>query len=131
MIALPLLKKEGFGALILENPYYGSRKPPGQTLSQVQYVSDLFVMGLTLMLECLVLRRWLKEEELGPVGITGASMGGHVRINWDGKRNEDWFTICCEVKIHVASSIRFLSASISIVTYFVNQLIVNLSSLLW
>ena len=78
MTALPLLKKEGLAAVILENPYYGSRKPLDQTLSQLLHVSDLFVMGLALMLECLVLREWLEEEGMGPVGITGASMGGHV-----------------------------------------------------
>ena len=79
MTALPLLKKEGLGAVILENPYYGSRKPQEQTLSQLLHVSDLFVMGLTLILETLVLRDWLEGERgLGPVGVTGSSMGGHV-----------------------------------------------------
>ena len=78
MTALPLLKREGLGALILENPFYGSRKPRGQTLSQVLHVSDLFTLGLSLMLECLVLKRWLEGEGWGPVGLTGISMGGHV-----------------------------------------------------
>ena len=36
-------------------------------------------MGLSLMLECLVLRKWLEGEGWGPVGVTGISMGGHVR----------------------------------------------------
>lgn len=78
MTALPLLKKEGFGAVILENPFYGSRKPQGQTLSQVFHVSDLLALGLSLMLESLVLKRWLEKQGLGPVGLTGISMGGHV-----------------------------------------------------
>ena len=65
---------------MLENPFYGSRKPPGQTRSQLLHVSDLLVMGLSLMLESVVLKKWLEEEVgLGPVGVTGASMGGHVR----------------------------------------------------
>lgn len=80
MTALPLLKKDGIGALILENPFYGSRKPRDQTLSQMLHVSDLFTLGLSLMLECLVLKRWLEGEGLGPVGLTGLSMGGHVRV---------------------------------------------------
>lgn len=88
MTALPLLKSDGIGALIIENPYYGSRKPKGQTLSQVLHVSDLFVMGLSLMLECLVLRKWLEGEGWGPVGVTGISMGGHVRR--EGGRRGRW-----------------------------------------
>ncbi len=68
------------GALILENPFYGSRKPPSQTRSQLLHVSDLFVLGLSLMLESVVLKLWLEEAGLGPVGVTGASMGGHVSV---------------------------------------------------
>ena len=64
---------------MLENPFYGSRKPPGQVRSQLNHVSDLFVMGLALIFECLVLRKWLEGEGLEPVGLTGVSMGGHVR----------------------------------------------------
>lgn len=64
--------------MLLENPFYGSRKPPGQIRSQLHHVSDLFVMGLALIFECLVLLEWLEGEGLGPVGLTGVSMGGHV-----------------------------------------------------
>lgn len=77
-MALPLLKKENMAALVLENPFYGNRKPQRQTASQLLHVSDLLAMGLSLMLECLVLKRWLEGEGLGPVGLTGLSMGGHV-----------------------------------------------------
>ncbi len=78
MMALPLLKREKMAAVILENPFYGSRKPPQQTRSQLLHVSDLLTLGLSLMLECLVLKKWLEGEGLGPVGLTGLSMGGHV-----------------------------------------------------
>ena len=78
MTALPLLKNEGIGALLLENPFYGSRKPKGQTRSQLNQVSDILVMGLALILECNILIGWLEREGLGPVGLTGISMGGHV-----------------------------------------------------
>ena len=77
-MALPLLKRENMAAVILENPFYGSRKPREQTLSQLLHVSDLLALGLSLMLECLTLKRWLEGEGLGPVGLTGLSMGGHV-----------------------------------------------------
>lgn len=78
MTALPLLKEDGIGALLLENPFYGSRKPKDQRRSQLNQVSDLLVMGLALILECHVLIGWLEREGLGPVGVTGLSMGGHV-----------------------------------------------------
>ena len=77
MTANPLLEA-GIGAILLENPFYGSRKPAEQVRSQLHYVSDLFVMGLALILECLLILRWLEGEGLGPVGLTGISMGGHV-----------------------------------------------------
>ena len=80
MTALPLLKRDKIGALILENPFYGSRKPKHQRLSQLLHVSDLFTGGLSLILECLVLKRWLEERGFGPIGLTGLSMGGHVRM---------------------------------------------------
>ena len=47
--------------------------------SSLRHVSDLLVMGAALSLECYVLREWLQCQGLGPVGITGISLGGHVR----------------------------------------------------
>ncbi|XP_060537240.1 protein ABHD18 isoform X2 [Cylas formicarius] len=86
VMAKPLLK-DGIGAIILENPYYGLRKPKDQIRSSVHYVSDIFVMGGCLMLECIVLLNWCEELGLGPLGVTGISMGGHgvmsESINWD------------------------------------------------
>ena len=89
MTVLPLLKNEGIGAVILENPFYGTRKPRKQTRSQLLHVSDLFLLGLSIMLECLVIKKWLEGEGLGPVGLTGISMGGHVRrgLNVKGREN--------------------------------------------
>ncbi|CAG9760354.1 unnamed protein product [Ceutorhynchus assimilis] len=81
----PLLKA-GIGAIILENPFYGLRKPKDQNRSCVQYVSDIFVMGGCLILECLVLLNFCEKLGLGPLGVTGISMGGHMAslaaTNW-------------------------------------------------
>lgn len=44
-IARPLLKDHGISSLILENPFYGKRKPPEQFRSSLLNVSDIFVMG--------------------------------------------------------------------------------------
>lgn len=76
-MAKPLLKK-GIGSIILENPYYGLRKPKGQVYSSLSYVSDIFVMGGCLILECIVLLHMCEDLGFGPLGVTGLSMGGHV-----------------------------------------------------
>ncbi|XP_067645874.1 protein ABHD18 isoform X2 [Eurosta solidaginis] len=85
-IAKPLLREANIGAIILENPFYGLRKPDQQVRSNLQNVSDIFVMGGCLILECLVLLHWCERNGLGPMGITGLSMGGHMAslaaTNW-------------------------------------------------
>jgi len=50
--------------------------------SSLHNVSDLFVMGGALILESLVLFHWCERHGYGPLGITGISMGGYVRICW-------------------------------------------------
>ncbi|CAH0562177.1 unnamed protein product [Brassicogethes aeneus] len=77
IMAMPLLK-EGIGSIILENPYYGLRKPKDQIRSSLHYVSDIFIMGGCLILECLVLLNWCESLGFGPLGVTGISMGGHM-----------------------------------------------------
>ncbi|XP_019858600.1 PREDICTED: protein ABHD18-like [Amphimedon queenslandica] len=77
LYAFPLLKSGGIGSLILENPFYGHRKPRVQTRSQLHYVTDLFSMGLALIHESIILNSWLESQGIGPVGLTGISMGGH------------------------------------------------------
>lgn len=78
MICKPLMKEAGLGAIILENPFYGSRKPADQKASALHNVSDIFVMGGCLILESMVLLKWCEKQGLGPLGITGLSMGGHM-----------------------------------------------------
>lgn len=43
-------------------------------------VTDIFVMGGCLVLESLVIFHWCERNGLGPLGVTGLSMGGHVSI---------------------------------------------------
>lgn len=86
--------------MLLENPFYGSRKPKGQVRSQLHYVSDLFVMGLALIFECLVLLKWLEGEGLGPVGLTGISMGGHVSSSTNTRGH---YSVCKSLLMQNAS----------------------------
>ncbi|KAI0217808.1 Protein ABHD18 [Lamellibrachia satsuma] len=64
----------------------GLRKPKQQLRSNLHNVSDLFVMGGALVLESLALLHWCEREGLGPLGLTGISMGGHMAslaaTNW-------------------------------------------------
>ncbi|KAI8798026.1 protein ABHD18 isoform X2 [Biomphalaria glabrata] len=76
--ARPLLKETGIASILLENPYYGTRKPKKQLRSSLHNVSDLFVMGGALVLESLALLHWCEREGWGPLGLSGISMGGHM-----------------------------------------------------
>lgn len=85
-IAKPLLQEEGIASLILENPFYGCRRPKNQFRSSLHRVNDLFIMGGCLILESLVLFNWLDRQGYGPLGTSGISMGGHMAslgaTNW-------------------------------------------------
>lgn len=76
--ALPLLRERGVASIILENPFYGLRKPQHQFRSCLEQVSDLFVMGAALILESLVLFHWCEKEGFSPIISHGISMGGHM-----------------------------------------------------
>eukprot|EP00794_Sanderia_malayensis_P017387 gene17387-19127_t len=65
-------------SIILENPFYGSRKPQPQTKSGLRYVSDLFVMGAALFFEIITLLSWCERQGYGPLAVHGISMGGHM-----------------------------------------------------
>ncbi|OXA57246.1 hypothetical protein Fcan01_08257 [Folsomia candida] len=78
LIARPLLKDHGISSLILENPFYGVRKPPEQFRSSLLNVSDIFVMGGSLILEGIAILNWCEREGFGPNVMHGISMGGHM-----------------------------------------------------
>nr|XP_060634936.1 protein ABHD18 [Anolis sagrei ordinatus] len=78
LMARPMIKEACMASLLLENPYYGCRKPKDQIRSCLKNVSDLFVMGGALVLESAALLHWLEREGYGPLGMTGISMGGHM-----------------------------------------------------
>ncbi|KAI1294988.1 hypothetical protein HDE_06025 [Halotydeus destructor] len=78
LMAKPLLKESGIASIILENPFYGHRKPQNQTRSSLLNVSDIFIMGGCLILECIALLNWCVKMGYGPQCVTGISMGGHM-----------------------------------------------------
>jgi len=78
LMAVPMLRERGVGSIIIENPYYGLRKPRKQLRSSLFYVSDLFIMGAALILESQVLMKWCQEQGYSPLVFHGISMGGHM-----------------------------------------------------
>ena len=77
-MALPMVKERKVASIILENPYYGLRKPKTQLRSSLHYVSDLFLMGACIIMESQVLLKWAQEEGFGPLCCHGISMGGNM-----------------------------------------------------
>ncbi|CAF2343008.1 unnamed protein product [Rotaria sp. Silwood2] len=88
LTAHPLLKHYRIGSIILENPYYGLRRPQHQARSSLFYVTDLLVMGGALILETLALLHWCEKMKLTPTLLHGFSLGGHMAslafTNWPG-----------------------------------------------
>ena len=78
LMALPLLGERGVASLLLENPFYGLRKPAAQLRSSLRNVTDMFVMGACLMLESIVLADFCEKCGYDPVVLHGISMGGHT-----------------------------------------------------
>jgi dienelactone hydrolase len=76
--AAPLLER-GIGALVLENAFYGARRPANQPHHAVRCVSDLHLMGAATFQEGRALLRWLRDAlRVESVGVTGFSMGGQL-----------------------------------------------------
>lgn len=69
------LARRGVGAVLLECPYYGSRRV--HTLGPaIRTVADFALMGRAVVVEALGLLTTFAER--GPVGVTGYSMGGNL-----------------------------------------------------
>ena len=76
-LARPLLSK-GVGALLLENPYYGSRRPSGQQGEALRTVADLLLMFRATAVEAVAVMGWLLARGHPKVGVCGYSMGGSM-----------------------------------------------------
>jgi pimeloyl-ACP methyl ester carboxylesterase len=68
----------GIAAALLEQPYYGSRRPPGQQGVSLRTVSDLILMGAAAVREGRALLGWLRAAGFERVGVSGFSMGGQM-----------------------------------------------------
>lgn len=71
------LLAQGIGSVILENPFYGSRRPDGQRGPILRTVLDQFAMNTAMVDEARALLVWLRNEGHLP-GVTGYSQGGFM-----------------------------------------------------
>ncbi|HBS03817.1 MAG TPA: hypothetical protein DEA96_02555, partial [Leptospiraceae bacterium] len=77
LIAEPLARK-GIASIILENPYYGKRRPAEQKDFVISTISDQFKMNQATILEGVALLKWLDSLGYSNLGVTGVSMGGSM-----------------------------------------------------
>lgn len=75
-LAAEPLAARGIGSAIIENPYYGNRRPADQNGTYLKTVSDLWAMGLAIVAEARALLGWLRAEGFRNLGVSGVSMGG-------------------------------------------------------
>lgn len=71
-----LARRRGHASL-LENAYYGARRPAGQLRVALRRVDDLLRMGRATLEEGRALVCWLQAQGYA-VCVTGYSMGGHM-----------------------------------------------------
>jgi len=102
-IALPLARA-GIGSVILENPYYGTRRPAGQHGKMLRHVSDLWKMGAATVAEGTALLRRLRQEGYRRLGVAGISMGGSMAAQAAAILGEPLAVTCC-ITAHSASAV--------------------------
>eukprot|EP00045_Choanoeca_perplexa_P003280 m.29647 g.29647 ORF g.29647 m.29647 type:complete len:405 (-) comp11961_c0_seq2:116-1330(-) len=75
----PLARDHSIASCVIESPYYGHRRPPKQFGSTLNHVSDLFSMGLALVLETSALQQSFQQHfGLDHHCYTGYSLGGYM-----------------------------------------------------
>lgn len=72
------LVRQGVSIVILENPYYGVRRPEGQRAGGLRTVADFIRMQGTVFDEGRALLSWAQRTVDAPVAVFGFSMGGHL-----------------------------------------------------
>jgi pimeloyl-ACP methyl ester carboxylesterase len=103
VLALPLAR-HGIGSLILENPFYGKRRPPGQHGKMLNRLVDLYLMGAATVQEGRSLMQWLRGEGYGRLGVCGISMGGHMAAQVGTLSPEPAAIVAC-ITPHSASAV--------------------------
>lgn len=71
------LARKGIRSIILENPYYGTRRPTPEHGQPIRTVSDFMVMGAAAVNEARGILMWFYNEGWD-IGVSGYSMGGNT-----------------------------------------------------
>jgi pimeloyl-ACP methyl ester carboxylesterase len=71
------LARRGIGSLVLENPYYGIRRPDDHDGQPIRTVADFFRMGIGAVMEGRGLLATVRAAGHIP-GVAGYSMGGNM-----------------------------------------------------
>ena len=71
------LAQRGIGSIVLENPYYGIRRPGDHDGQPIRTVADFFRMGIGAVAEGRGLLTTVRDDGYIP-GVAGYSMGGNV-----------------------------------------------------
>ena len=78
-MAIPLLKN-GIGSVLLENPFYGLRRPKDQKGVVLKTFTEFLRMSRAATDEGIALLRFLHKIGHTNLGVTGISMGGYVAL---------------------------------------------------
>lgn len=74
------LRARGVASVLLENPFYGSRRPAGQRLSLLRTVEEQFAMNCATVDEARALVLWLHERGHRRIATAGYSQGAMMAI---------------------------------------------------
>jgi pimeloyl-ACP methyl ester carboxylesterase len=110
LLALPLLE-HGIGSVILENPFYGVRRPANQKGTYVDTVSGLWLMGMSAVAEARVILGWLASQGFHRLGVSGISMGGQMSSHVAALYPEP-LAVCACIAPHCATPV-FLEGVLS------------------
>lgn len=75
---LPLAERHGTSAVMLECPFYGSRRPPGQDGPNVGTVAEQLALSVAAVIEARAMLEHLAAQGILRLGVAGFSMGGSL-----------------------------------------------------
>jgi dienelactone hydrolase len=93
-MALPLAKM-GIGSIILENPFYGRRKPNLQKGVYINTFTEFLRMSRASTDEGIALLKYFKRQGHKNLGVTGISMGGYTALTTAARSNLDLAVAAC------------------------------------
>ena len=78
-LSLPLIKKN-IATIVVESPFYGSRKPPYQKSYLIHTVQDILTMCMAQVEEGRSLLNFLRQQGYMNLGVAGVSQGGMLAM---------------------------------------------------